>query len=113
MPIWPEHFCPLINTFQETPPENTIRTTMDRGPAKVRRRTTANVRNVSFSMYLDSANVAVMDDFFINQTYSGADAFEYTHPRTGETVNARFVAPPQYRNRSRGFEVQVQLEIMP
>lgn len=113
MAVWPEQFCPLINSFQETPPENTIRTTMDRGPAKVRRRTTANVRQVSFNLFLKNDGVDVLDDFFTTDTFSGADDFDFIHPRTKESVKARFVSPPQYRNRGTGYEVSISLEILP
>lgn len=113
MVAWPSQFCPLIDTFQESPPQNTIRSEMDVGPAKVRRRTTANIRPIAFRMYLLPDDVAVMDDFFLNQTYSGSEVFDFIHPRTKESVQARFTEPPQYSNRSRGYDVSVSLEILP
>lgn len=113
MAVWPDNFCPLINSFQETPPENTIRTSMDVGPDKVRRRTTANVRPVSFNLFLLPPDVLVMDDFFVNQTRSGSEAFDFVHPRTKQPVQARFVSSPSYKNRSTGYEVSVSLEILP
>lgn len=115
MVAWPtgRQFCPLNGSFQETPPENTIRSSMDKGPAKTRRRTTANVRNISFRLYLSPDNVTVLDDFFVNDTFSGAIEFDFVHPRTGLSVQARFVQNPSYSSRSIGYDVAVNLEILP
>ncbi len=45
MATWPATLpAPALSSLRETPPDNLIRTQMDKGPAKVRRRTTANVR---------------------------------------------------------------------
>lgn len=110
MAIWPVQFCPLINSFQESPPDGIVRTSMDIGPAKIRRRTTANIRPISFKLFLKKDDVAVMDSFYL--TYA-ADEFDFTHPRTKNSVKARFVEPPAYMNRSIGYEVSVSLEIMP
>lgn len=113
MAVWPSQFCPLINSFQESPPQNLIRSDMDVGPAKIRRRTTANIRPVSFRMFLNKANVAVLDNFYLNDIMSGAEAFDFTHPRTGQLVQARFQEPPQYQNQSTGYNVSISLEILP
>lgn len=113
MAVWPAQFCPVINSLQETPPDNVIRSSMDKGPAKVRRRTTANVRPISFRMILSKADTEVLDDFYTTDTFSGADEFDFTHPRTGAAVKARFVQPPTYQNRSTMYEAQVSLEILP
>lgn len=114
MATWPTTFCPLAGSYQETPPNNTIRTSMDRGPDKVRRRTTANVRPVSFKMLLNKTQVAQLDDFYNEDTFSGADPFDFTHPRTGASVQARFVNPPAYQDRGAAmYEAAVQLEILP
>lgn len=113
MPTWPSGLCPLINTFKESPPDNAIRTEMDRGPAKMRRRTTANVRPVAFSMFLKPAQVQTLDDFYMNDTFSGVEPFDFQHPRTKQYVKARFTAMPQYTNRSTGYDVSIALEILP
>lgn len=115
MVAWPtdRQFCPLKGSFQESPPENAIRSSMDKGPDKVRRRTTANVRNIAFRLYLSPDNVQVLDNFFENLTFSGAIEFDYNHPRTGQAVKARFVQPPSYSDRSTGYDVSVSLEILP
>lgn len=113
MATWPSNFCPLIGSYQESPPDNIIVSSMDVGPAKYRRRTTADVRPISFSLFLKKDDVAVLDNFYVNEVFSGADEFDFTHPRTGVMHKARFTAQPQYRSRSIGYDVSIQLEIMP
>lgn len=116
MATWPTTLCPLAGTYQEAPPNNTIRTSMDRGPDKVRRRTTANIRPISFKLLLSAANVEVLDDFFVNDTFSGADQFDFIQPRTGAGVQARFIQAPTYSpksNKNGWWDVSVQLEILP
>jgi len=115
MATWPATFPgPALNTLKETPPDNTIRTKMDKGPHKVRRRTTANIRPISFGLKLTAAQTAELDTFYDTTTFSGADEFDYTHPRTGVAVKARFVDPPEYSEMEKvGYNCTISLEIMP
>ena len=114
MPSWPSQFCPLINTLQESPPDNTINSSMDRGPAKIRRRTTANIRPISFRLFLKPDQVDILDSFYIQDTFSGVEEFDFVHPRTHVHVTARFTAPPSYQERSgTGYEASISLEILP
>ncbi len=101
--------------YQETPPENVIRTPMDTGPPKLRRRSTAGVRNLTVFLFLDdTTQMGHLDDFYVTDTYSGSIAFEWTHPRTGATTDFRFRAPPQYRHLGNGnYRAQLELEILP
>lgn len=115
MATWPATLpAPAINTFQESPADNLLRTSMDKGPAKQRRRTTANTRPISFTLKLTPAQVQTLDDFFEDTLYSGADEFDYTHPRTGASVTARFTERPSYAE-SEGtiYNCAISLEIMP
>lgn len=115
MPTWPADLpAPAVNTLKEKPPKNTQRTQMDKGPAKSRRRTTANVRPISFTLKLTPALVQTLDDFFTTDTYSGSIEFDYTHPRTGASVTAQFADEPDY-GESEGvlYNVQISLEILP
>ena len=115
MPTWPSSLpAPAINTYRETPPQNTIRTQMDKGPPKLRRRTTANVRPISFTLRLTAAEVDVLDAFFVTDVYSGALSFDYTHPRTGASVTAQFTSEPQYGDiEGTLYNVGIELEILP
>jgi hypothetical protein len=114
MASWPSLPAPLINTFKESVPDNILRTQMDRGINKVRRRTTANARGIQFTMLLSKAQVATLETFYVTTTSSGADEFTCTHPRTAATVNARFTQPPSYSDvNGINFRVEIAMEILP
>lgn len=114
MPVWPIKFCPLMGSFQETPPNNIIRSTMDYGPDKVRRRSTANVRPIAFNLFVRNEDMDEIDSFYTTETLSGSIEFDFIHPRTKEGVKARFVSPPTYGDRSGiGYQVSISLEILP
>jgi hypothetical protein len=115
MTTWPATLpAPLINTFQEAMPDNLIRTQMDKGPAVVRRRTTANVKAIGYDMILTSSQMDDLDTFFNTTAASGVDAFTYTHPRTGDTVSARFASPPNVSDvNGIAWRVSVALEVLP
>jgi hypothetical protein len=87
---------------------------MDKGADKVRRRSTANVRPIGFSLSLTEAQVEILDTFYVTTTLSGSVEFDFIHPRTGATVEARFVSPPSYSEREAVmYSCSVQLEILP
>lgn len=115
MAVWPSTLpAPFLSSLQETPPNNVIRSSMDVGPAKVRRRTTANVRNLSFNLMLTPAQVEILDEFYLDDVSGGVLEFDYEHPRTGQSVSARFTEPPQYQEREGVvYSVSVSLEILP
>lgn len=115
MAVWPATLPPpALNSLQESPPNNTIRSQMDKGPAKVRRRTTANIRPLAFNLKLTPAQVQTLDDFYNITTFSGADEFDYVHPRTGAGCSARFVQPPGYSEQEGTiYNASVSLEILP
>ncbi len=115
MAVWPTSLpAPALNSLQESPPDNVIRSNMDKGPAKLRRRTTANIRPISFAMVLTAAEVVILDSFYTDDTFSGSEEFDYNHPRTGVACTARFVAPPEYSEREgAAYNVGVSLEILP
>lgn len=115
MTTWPSTLpSPAINTFSEAPPNNIIRSSMDKGYDKVRRRTTASIRPISFTLKLTDDQVTIIDDFYNDETVGGSLSFDYIHPRTGATVEARFAEPPSYQsNENVIYDVSVSLEILP
>lgn len=116
MSVWPASLpLPLSNTLQETPPQSLIRTQMDGGVPKVRRRSTATVRKLSFQLMLSAAQVSALDTFFVTTTLGGSDSFDYTHPRTSAAVTARFTTPPTYADANTGdhYLTTIELEILP
>jgi len=102
----------LQNSLKETPPKNMLRTQMDVGPVKVRRRTTSNVRQIGVQMFLTPTLVTTLDDFFVTTTKSGSLTLALKHPRTGTAGTYRFVSEPQYAPHNRGFIASLQMELL-
>lgn len=92
---------------------------MDVGPAKVRRRTSAGVRDFTISLVMNRAELALLDEFFVSTTQSGTEPFQWKHPRTGNLIDYRFLSRPQYtplgpRNVAASkWTVTFQLEALP
>lgn len=100
----------LRDGFSESPPERTIRTNMDVGPAKVRRRTVAAVGHIGFTLWLTNAEWDTLYNFYLA---NDATVFNFVHPRTGQTVKARFADVPDGSFNQTMWDVTVQLETMP
>jgi hypothetical protein len=118
---WPGAL-PSLPTYvgsSETPPDTTLRTPMDAGPAKVRRRFTSGprvlpIRLVMTATQLNAATPNGFDAFFVTDTSGGADEWTWTNPRTGGAVTMRFVGTPTYVNLGgTAWEVSFTVEILP
>lgn len=103
----------LADGFQEITPDNLIRTEMEVGPAKVRRRGTAAVRKFSVQMFFTAAKLATFETFYVTTSKNGSLAFSYYAPRTKTLADHRFASIPSYSQRDSGFVVSFQLEQMP
>ena len=112
---WPAALYGLIlkEGFQEAPPDNVLRTEMDVGPAKLRRRSTAAVRKFSVQMFFTTTLVATFDTFYVTTSKHGSLAFSYRAPRTETVADHRFASVPTYIKRDQGYVVSFQLELMP
>lgn len=87
---------------------------MEKGPAKVRRRTTADISPISYALKCTKAQIAILDSFYRNDTFSGVEPFTYTHPRTGQSVVLRFTAKPSWNHVEKDeWSASVQFEVMP
>lgn len=110
MSIWPEKFEILRDSFQETPVDRVIRSQMDVGPAKKRRRTILGCKNVKFMVQIP---IDVYDEF--EQFYLDNDVgvFDFKHPRNGIVYQARFVSVPTGTCNETFYNIPVQLEFLP
>lgn len=94
-----------------------LKTAMDAGPAKMRRRG-KKPTTLSMSFLMTTAQVATLETF-TKDTIRGTSRFGFTHPRTNTIVEARmvpqdsgtlyniaYVAPGYYT-------ISLQLEILP
>lgn len=116
MPVWPISLpqSPLADSFRETVADNTIRSQVDQGPAKLRRRATAAVGLISCGFLLDKMESAVLSDFYKTGLSGGVLPFTFRHPRTGGSITCRFKSPPIFAaNTGDYFRITLELEIMP
>lgn len=116
MPSFPSGLTSAIlaDGFRETLPDLALRTSMEQGPAKLRRRTTAGVAEMTFSLLLDAAGTQTLDAFYSDDLAGGTLAFDLTHPRTGDTASCRFKKPPRHLSvNGIWFRSSVELEILP
>lgn len=104
----------LAAGYSESAPETVIRTPMDAGPAKVRRRCTGGVRRITVRQILTAAQVATLDIFFVEDLAGGSLAFDWVHPRTQAEVEMRFLSAPKYGEpKGNYWPVSFELEILP
>ncbi len=96
--IWPsllpQH--PLLDAWQENLPDNTLRTEMEQGPAKLRRRSTAASGRMTLQFLLSSDAGGILDYFYADTLGGGVKTFRMAHPRRGDMMTCRFVSPPEY-----------------
>lgn len=108
-----------LSGFTETPPDLTIRTQMDSGPAKIRRRFTAGPELVTIPLWLTDAQVDELKDFYSDAiegtgTFGGTAVFDWEHPRTGDACEMRFIGPPTFVPTTTDlFRCVLSVEIMP
>ena len=114
--VWPVTLPQYLSTdgYSESPPELSVRTQMDAGPAKVRRRFTAGVRPVSGSVLLTEAQIEILDAFYVTTLEGGSLTFDWLHPRTAASATFRFTAVPKYSTQGGDlWRADLALEIMP
>jgi hypothetical protein len=96
MPAWPSDLppAPLVQGFEEKAPQLAVRTNMDVGPAKVRRRTTAGVTQMKCTFRLSATQRASLLAFWQTTLAGGSLSYTWTHPISGALISCRVVEPP-------------------
>lgn len=110
MATWPSTLSISKNGYTEQPPDRVLRTQMEAGVDKTRRRTTNASREIEFKMTLTDAEVATLDAFFLA---NDGVVFDFDDLRTGNTFEARFRSAPKYAYNQTVWDVEVQLELLP
>lgn len=116
MPTWPATLpdAPLCDSYRESMPSTLLRTEMDQGPAKVRRRSTAAVRRLTLSFIFDTVQINTLESFIDADLSGGALSFSFTHPRSGSAIRCRFRQMPEYASLNGVyFKTQIELEVLP
>lgn len=100
----------LNEGYQETLPDVMIRTQMDAGPAKVRRRFTCQVTPIKARLLLTTTEKGYLETFFNTTTAGGSLSF--TFPHDGADV-LRFTKAPTFSKTGLAWAVDFELEKLP
>ena len=116
--VWPATLPQVVQKgYTETGGVLVLRTSMDAGPAKQRRRG-ARTQTLQVSFLMTTDQVTALKTF-VEDTLRGTSRFGFTHPRTNEVVEVRIVpqqdgamysvqyVAPNY------YTVPITLEILP
>jgi hypothetical protein len=111
---WPELLPPtlLLAGLSMHPQDNVIRTSMDAGPKKARRRYTASIKLFSGKQVFDAAELAVFEQFYHTVLADGVLRFNFKDPITLEVAEFRFAGPYSNVSNEGRWEVTVQMERM-
>lgn len=117
MLTWPSTLPqqPLIKDYTEEPQSQVIRTGMDAGPKKTRRRFTAAPVDVPPLQYIMTPEQKIIfESWFNNDIQGGSLPFDWPRPRSG-TASVMIVGEPPYRFQTfgRNWMLTVSLEIQP
>ena len=115
MAAWPATLPDFfqVGGFQEISAINTIRTKMEVGPDKVRRRTSTDVRTHVGNMWLTDAQYTILETFYVTDHLSGALSFTMDDAH-GNNQTFRFVKPPSYTTVGpNNWQVRLDLEELP
>lgn len=117
MPTWPASipfFADMAPAARSGQQGGVIRSNMDIGPAKVRRRTSAMPsRRSAETGFLTKAELAAFESFFANDLAQGALAFDATDPMDCTLRSFRFLESYSVSRHGSAYKVAAELEIMP
>jgi hypothetical protein len=96
MQTWPSQLQQLLSegNFGISIGDTVLRTDMETGPAKVRRRFTKGVDKYTASINLTVSQYTLFINFFNTTLAGGSLPFYFKHPITGVTETFRFKSPP-------------------
>lgn len=115
VPSWPADLPQefLQDGYSEEGADNLLATNVSVGPAKVRRRTTANVRPITGSMMMLEAQYQTFIDFVIDDIKDRAIAFTFPNPHGGSPLLVRMRQPASVSSVGVDWRVQIGLEVLP
>ncbi len=114
--VWPPSLpqSPLVEAYDEQLADTTLRTQMDAGPAKARRRYATGVGNLTVQMFMNETQQQTFWSFFETTIAGGALRFEFTHPRLDTSVECRIVPRATLPKLRPGlYQLRMNLEVLP
>ncbi len=113
---YPLEILPLIHLgWSSQRQDNLLRTEMERGPAKVRRLTTASSLYISGEVEFSDEQLAVFEDFLHNYISDGADSFLFPDfDQEQDWRECRFRELPKKTRVDEGiWKLTLELELLP
>lgn len=99
--------------YSRAPQNQALRTSMDAGPPKMRRRFSAGVTPVSINIEMTGAQVAALETFYTT-TLGVVGVFDWINHLTRTPATYRFVEPPAYAPLfADWWRVSLKLEQLP
>lgn len=108
--VWSNKWRIMVDNWSETMEDNVIKSNMDIGPAKKRRRSVLVSRIVKFTTIMKAEDYDDFEEFYLE---NNAGVIEFPHPRKKKNVFARFNNVPTANFDQRMMRVNIELEILP
>ena len=95
--VWPAGLPqrPMVGGYQERFSETVLRTAMDAGAAKTRRRFTSAPRQFELTFRVTALQADLLQTFFETTTAGGSLPFSWVNPRDGSAGEFRFMEVPR------------------
>jgi len=117
---WPLPNARLLNGLSAEPGNARVRTDVEAGPPRMRRRFTAAVRHVTGRLVLTGADLVTFRDWGKLGLDEWTLPFAWTEPEADAAVDFRFIDPPSWSlivpgnlPTNRLWSVELRLEILP
>jgi len=117
MATWPATLpqVPLVFGYSEKAAQNSIRSKMEIGPAKSRRRISAGTRDHKLQFIFSPTQLATFETFYEETLLSGSLSFTWVHPRTKVSGTWRIKAVPEWTAilKAGHYEIPLEMELLP
>lgn len=113
--LWPATLPtkPLQEGYSEQMPDMRLKSSMDKGPGKLRRKSAALPWPMDVRMLLSGEQVEYLTTFVDDTLQGGTLRFSFTHPRTGAEVEVRFNEMPKITPSGMKWLADFKLEVLP
>lgn len=115
IPVWPITLPTelLQKGYSQSERDIVIKSSMDIGPSKIRRRTTAGVEQVIGNLKLSESQLEDLRDFYTTDLLGGSLRFSWKDPVNLSAKEFRFTSPVKWTMTSGWYDVVLELEILP
>jgi len=107
---WPAGLPDCPQTWNETDISQIIRSEVDVGVAKTRRRYTRERLRISATLTLAKSDYESFRLFYNVTLKDGLETFNYEHPYTGAVLECRFIDSPSISMSNRAFQIAMEWE---